>query len=117
MRTQLGADGVDIDTRASTCRIAFAEPGRLDFLATESAAADAGYVLTQALLSADGEVLEGWCKVCGHESTFFELPGTGQRYELIGDWQVGKQYVEAEVDHWGTTHPQLVERGSGSGRE
>ncbi len=111
----MGADAVDIDTRASTCELAFAGPTRLDFLAVESAAADAGYVLTNLHLEADGERVEGFCKVCGHEATFLELPILGMRFELVGTFDAGT--LIGEVDGWGTDHPRLVPVGTGSARE
>jgi len=111
----LGADGVDIDTRASTCEVAFAEPVRLDFLAAESAAADAGYALVAVHLEAEGEREVGFCKVCAEEATFLVMPGNGQRFELVGDFAPG--VLTAEVAGWGTDHPRLVPLGTGSGRE
>ena len=111
----MGADAVDIDTRASTCELAFATPRRLDFLAIESAAADGGYVLTGLNLEAEGEQVRGFCKVCAEEVTFLELPILGTRLELAGDFAPGT--VHAAIDGWGTDHPRLVPLGDEAGRE
>lgn len=109
MRRQLGADAVDIDTRASSCHLAFEGPVQLDFLAVESAAADAAYALIDIELSAAGEVVRGDCATCAREVSYLELPGTGQRIEFWGAPELGPIDVFAKVDGWQSAHPLLVE--------
>lgn len=110
MRSQLGADAVDIDTRESTCSLAFAEPVVLDFRAVESAAADAAYVLTGITLHATGEVVTGLCETCAADVSFLQLAGTGQRLEFAEAQTLGTTDVVADVLGWQTAHPVLKSR-------
>lgn len=108
MRRQFGADAVDIDTRASTCRLAFAEPEMLDFTLAESAAIDAGYQLIGLTVEAKGTVVAGPCAKCGTEVHYLKLPGTGQTFELAEPLPLGPIELKAELEGWNTLHPRLV---------
>ena len=108
MRRQFGADAVDIDTRASTCRLAFAEPELLDFAMAESAAIDAGYQMTGLTIETKGTVVAGPCAKCGTEVHYLELPGTGQRFELTEAQPLGPIELKATLEGWETFHPRLV---------
>lgn len=108
LRHQLGADAVDIDTRASLCAFAFADPTRIDFDAIESAAADANYTLTDIHMTADGKVTSGFCKECGEDKSFFVLPSTEQRFELASQQAEGPFALQATVQNWNTGHPVLA---------
>lgn len=116
MRRQLGADAVDIDTRASSCHLAFEDPVPLDFLAVESAAADAAYTLIDIELRAVGEVVRADCVSCAGEVSYLELPGTRQRLEFAGEQQPGPIEVFVRVDGWESVHPVLIEVGEASVR-
>ena len=108
MRRQFGADAVDIDTRESTCHVAFEEPEVLNFRKVSSAAEDANYALIGVTLDAKGTVVAGDCTTCATEVYYLKMPGTGQLLELAEPLPVGQVELQAEVIDWMGFHPRLV---------
>lgn len=108
MRRQFGADAVDLDTRESTCHVAFDEPEVLNFRLAESASADANYQLNGVAIEAKGEIVAGHCDQCADEVHFLKMPTTGQLLELVEPLPLGEVELKAEVVDWKGFHPRLA---------
>ncbi len=110
IRRQLGADAVDIDTRASTCSFAYEDSVWIPFEDMQDAAADANYNMIGLIFTAQGKVVEAYCDTCGSDELFLELPGTEQRLELTKDHPLGEVMLRAQVQGWNdeNDHVQLL---------
>ncbi|MCP5023530.1 MAG: hypothetical protein GY930_17395 [bacterium] len=107
MRRQAGVDGVSIDTRESTCVVAYAKPTKLDFDKIEGAAEDANYVLTGVHLQARGQVVSGICSTCKAKVSYLELQGSKERIELSESAPEGAASLQGNLLGWDGDHPRL----------
>jgi hypothetical protein len=108
LRRQVGADSVEIDTRASTAAYAHSKPVVIDFDVIEGAAYDAGYTLVSLTLQLDGELSVGHCEACGGDVDVLTVAETGQRLEAAGDAPHGVPLrIVGKVTEWADGHARI----------
>ena len=109
LRRQLGADAVDLDTRAGRAHYTLAEPVRIDFAAIEKAAVGAGYTLKELTLELEGDVVRAPCESCAQDATMLRVSETTQQIELVGDVPPGGAVrVKGSVAGWAGSHVRLL---------
>ncbi len=110
MRRLDGVTDVRLDTVDQYAEVWVKDPTELDFAEFEGAVIDAFYTMVAMYVQARGRVVVHECEDCGRERDFFELDGSGQRFELgkstleLGD----SLLLDAFVQGWDSEHPLLV---------
>ena len=102
MRHRAGADVIDIDTFAGTCRLWYTEPREIDFFAIERASLDSSYKIVEIRLDVVGEIRDE------AGQPIFVTP-TGQRFEFEGSEGLeGAVHLHTQVEGWREAEPRLV---------
>ena len=115
MQRQLGATKVRIDTEAGYAAYSLLEPEELAFALVEEATHGAGYTMRRVEIELDGRFVERDCQTCRAPKTFFEVEGTGQFFEVVGELPADKEgvRVRGSVSGWSGGHTRMEIVGSG----
>jgi len=101
LRHRAGADVIDIDTFAGTCRLWYTEPREIDFAVIEQASLDSSYKLVEIRLDVLGEIRDG-----GGRPVF--MTPVGQRFEFEGvEGLEGAVHLHTRVEDWREGVPRL----------
>ena len=108
MTRQLDAQYIDIDTDGGYVKFAIMDPVPIEFGKVEQAAEDAAYTLSVFELQLRGHTQPLDCGTCEAGGLAFEVLGTGQLFELVGEVPTDRNLlIKANVTGWAGKHPLL----------